>query len=161
MAQNDISSYYDNGENAEKFREIDKFLELTDRFTKQNPFSRLVGSFVHKKPDAGKARVSMLLEKDGLDAVYEDLMHCTRIERSELYIGERYVFVQGRLMVRIKDIKKHYAAEEKNADDIAYFYRIEVSDEAGEETIDLRKLSVISVQRQQQVDMIDKLIGQN
>ena len=160
MAQNEMTAYYDNGgEQAEKFREIDKFLELTDRFSKQSAFGRLVGTFMHKKAEPSKARVGMILEKDGLDAVYEDLMHCTRIERSDVYIGKRYVFVQGKFMVRISDIKKHYAAEETVGEDKAYFYRVDVEDEAGSDSLDLRSLSVISVQRKLQEEAISQYLG--
>ena len=150
---------------ADKYTEIDKFLQLTERFCKKGIGSiadKVVSKFGrknHSKPMSALKRAVNIIGADGIEAVYDDLMHCTRVDRSDIYIGAVYLFRQGYFMCRLKDIKKCYVYNSDNTEDIAYFCYVDISDETGDETFELRSLSVLKVQRQLQFDEIRKLIG--
>ncbi|MBQ8967718.1 hypothetical protein [Ruminococcus sp.] len=195
--KNNISFYERGGEQAEKFREIDKFLGLSAHANKQNAKKTRVtgwtvgllgaaaaaglgvllgrpvfyigaavflvigfyfGYFKFRKPYTPLLRTEKIIETDGIDRVYEDLMHCERIDRSEVYIGEYYLFRQNNFMVRMSDVRKCYVSNIESGDDVEYYCMVDVSDEVGAETLELRKLSAIKVQRQKQFEQINKPI---
>ncbi|SFD01930.1 hypothetical protein [Ruminococcus albus] len=151
--------------NADKYTEVDKFLQLTERFCKKGIGSianKVASKFSRKnasKPMSALKRTVNIIGADGIDAVYDDLMHCSKLERSDVYIGAKYLFRQGNYMCRLKDIKKCYVYNSENAEDIAYFCYVDISDETGDETLEIRTLSALKVQRQLQFDEINKLIG--
>ena len=86
---------------ADKYTEIDKFLQLTERFCKKGIGSiadKVVSKFGrknHSKPMSALKRAVNIIGADGIEAVYDDLMHCTRVDRSDIYIGAVYLFRQG------------------------------------------------------------------
>ena len=150
---------------ADKYTEVDKFLQLTERFCKKgigsiaNKFASKFGRKNDSKPMSALKRAVNIIGADGIDAVYDDLMHCTKLDRSDVYIGEKYLFRQGSFMCRLKDIKDCYVYNSENTEDIAYFCHVDISDETGDETLEIRTLSALKVQRQLQFDEIRKLIG--
>lgn len=149
---------------ADKYTEVDKFLQLTERYCKKSigSIANKVGSKLgiknHSKPYSSLQRAVKIIRADGIDGVHDDLMHCTRADRSDVYIGKNYLFRQGSFMCRLKDIKKCYVHKDDSGEDILYYFYADISDEAGEETLELRKLSVLKVQRDQQFDEIIDLI---
>ncbi|MBP5269176.1 MAG: hypothetical protein J6Z29_11550 [Ruminococcus sp.] len=150
---------------ADKYTEVDKFLQLTERFCKKGIGSianKVASKFSRKnvsKPMSALKRAVNIIGADGIDTVYDDLMHCSKLERSDVYIGAKYLFRQGNYMCRLKDIKKCYVYDSGNTEDIAYFCYADISDETGDETFELRTLSVLKVQRQLQLEELIKLIG--
>ncbi len=194
----DKNIFYDKlGADADKYREIDKFLRLTERFggksaAKSRTISLVIALagaavcvgiallFGQTKAYVGAAvfvvigivfgfvlnggkssemeRAKSIINSDGVQAVYDDLMHCTRIERSDVFIGSRYLFRQGKFMFRMSDVKKCYISTETSGDDTEYYCEADISDEIGSETFELRKLSAIKVQRQNQFEAINKPI---
>ncbi|ADU21093.1 hypothetical protein [Ruminococcus albus] len=150
---------------ADKYTEVDKFLQLTERYCKKGlgAIASKVGSKLGLKnssrPYSSLQRAVKIINADGIEGVYDDLMHCTRVERCDIFIGKSYLFRQNNFMCRIKDIKKCYILKEESGDDILYHCYADISDEAGDETLELRKLSALKVQRLLQFDEIRKLIG--
>ena len=148
---------------ADKYTELDKFLQLTERFSKMNlgpmKLANKVGSkfglFKHSKPYSALQRTLKIVEADGIEEVYDDLMHSERIQRSDIFIGKKYLFRQGNYMIRMKDVERCYVMDEKTGDDRLYYCYVDVSDETGSEKLEIRKLSALTVQRQQQFDMIN------
>ena len=150
---------------ADKYTEVDKFLQLTERFCKKGIGSianKVASKFSRKnasKPMSALKRAVNIIGADSIEAVYDDLMHCTKLERSDVYIGAKYLFRQGNYMCRLKDIKKCYVYNSDNTEDIAYFCYADISDETGDETLEIRTLSALKVQRQLQLDELRKMIG--
>lgn len=181
----------------EKFREIDRFLMLSERQSNDNTkqiklwgrvggvggtllfvgialatgstkpyFAAAVfaalgiyfGYIMHKKPLTSLLRTERIVETDGIESVYSDFKNSVRIERSDLYIGERYIFKKGDLMVRLSDVRRCYISNDEGEIGMEYFCDIDVSDETGSETLELRKLSSSPEQRQKQFNMINKPI---
>ena len=148
---------------ADKYTEVDKFLQLTERFRKINPstmkLANRVGSkfglFKHSKPYSALQRAVKIINADGIDAVYDDLMHSERIERSDVFVGKKYLFRQGCFMLRMKDVNSCYIKQDESGDDRPFYCYADVIDEAGSETLEIRKLSTLTVQRQQQYEMIN------
>lgn len=191
------SLYSNGGGQAEKFREIDKFLKLTERQTNDNTkkiktWGRVAGAvgtvlfviiglatgsakayigaalflaigvyfgfIMHKKPYMPLVRTEKIIEIDGIENVHYDLMHCSRIERSDLYISEHYLFKQGNYMVRLSDVRRCYISNEEGSEGTEYYCDIDISDETGTETLELRRLSTSNEQRQKQFEAINKPI---
>ncbi|EGC03589.1 MULTISPECIES: hypothetical protein [Ruminococcus] len=159
MKNKDAFPYEKTGANADKFAEIDKFLQLNARFSGgMNKFKTVLGSFVNRGGKAPLERAKNIVNSDGIDSVYDDLMHCTRIDRCDIFIGKKYIFKQGMFVFRMSDVRECYIVDEASGDDNEYHCMVDISDETGTDTLELRKLSIIKVQRQQQFETINKPI---
>ena len=159
MKNNDAFSYEKTGANADKYAEIDKFLQLNARFSGGiRKLKNYLGSIINRGGGSMLERANNIVNNDGVESVYDDLMHCTRIDRCDVYIGSKYIFRQGMFLFRMSDVSKCYIIDETQGDDTEYHCVADISDETGTDTLELRKLSVIKVQRQQQFEMISKPI---
>lgn len=85
-------------------------------------------------------RANIIIRKDGLEKVYNDLVHAKHIKFTQMYIGDEYIFKKDDLMFRIKDIRKTYIRVESDDDGFTYYYASTyLHDEMGILCVDIRK----------------------
>ena len=110
------------------------------------------------KPFPDVVRTEKIIAADGLENVYDDLMHISRIADTSVYIGDRYLFKKGKVLLRIKDIRRTYIRVESDDDGNSYYASVEAFDEAGIITMDLKILSGLQKKRQQTFEMLTRPI---
>ena len=91
-------------------------------------------------------RAKLIISQDGIDTVYGDLLKAKYIRESELMVGKRYLFGEGNMMVRLKDIKGIY----KHTTGGKYpkrYAMAEVIDESGTEPMKLETLPSFGMER--------------
>ncbi|WP_295152763.1 hypothetical protein [uncultured Ruminococcus sp.] len=110
------------------------------------------------KPFPDVVRTEKIIAADGLENVYDDIMHISRIADTSVYIGDRYLFKKGKVLLRINDIRRTYIRVESDDDGNSYYASVEAFDEAGIITMDLKTLSGLQKKRQQTFEMLTRPI---
>ena len=92
--------------------------------------------------DTDKVRADRIINADGLEMVYGDLRDASPLGMSMAYLGERFIFVKGRSMYRITDVKKVFLRVEQGHEDTPtrYIASIYGKDESGIFTCDIQVL---------------------
>jgi hypothetical protein len=85
-------------------------------------------------------RANIIIRKDGLEKVYNDLVHAKHISFTQIYIGDEYIFKRDNLMFRIKDIRKMYIRDVSDDDSTTYYASAYLHDELGILCADLKIL---------------------
>ena len=60
---------------------------------------------ISRVPFPDEVRSKGIIEKDGLDAVYGDLLEAEPVEGTNIYVGRKYLFLKGQWVMRLADIK--------------------------------------------------------
>lgn len=100
----------------------------------------LVGYGSKEFPNA--KRVNALIDADGMQELYDDLMRAKSIPGTTAYTGGKYLFLRGDAVMRIADIKRFYIYESEGSDRHAeYHAAVEIEDEAGRDHFLLKELA--------------------
>ena len=99
------------------------------------------GRYYGRTPFEDVVRTEIIIDRDGLERVYDDLKHASRIAETSAYIGNEYIFINGKVMCRICDISDIYIREESDDDSTSFYASIKVRDDAGCTTLDLDSLT--------------------
>ena len=103
-----------------------------------------------KTPFPDVLRTNTIIEADGLENVYNDLMHVNCISNTAIYVGDEYIFKKNRVVLRIRDVERTYIRVESSDDGTSYYAAVEVFDEIGRLSIDIKPLSGITRNKRQQ-----------
>ena len=110
------------------------------------------------KPFPDVVRTDNIISADGLENVYNDLMHKSRIADTSVYLGDRYLYKKGKVMFRIRDIERTFIRVESDDDGNSYYASVEFFDEEGRITIDIKPLHGLAKKRQQTFEMLTRPI---
>ena len=104
-----------------------------------------------ERPFPDVLRTDTIIGADGLENVYNDLMHVDCISNTAVYVGDEYIFKKNRVVLRIRDIERTYIRVESSDDGNSYYAAVEVFDETGRLSIDIKPLSGITKNKRQQI----------
>lgn len=102
-----------------------------------------------KKPFPDVERVNSIIERDGLENVYNDLVHAKHIDFTYIHVGDEYLFKRGKVMCRIKNIARTYIRVVSDDDSTSYYASIEAYDETGKLNIDIKQLTEFTSKNRQ------------
>ena len=86
-------------------------------------------------------RSDRIISADGLEKVYDDLVHARQLQGTKILLGCTYIFKKGDCLYRIRDISRFFIREESDDDGTTYFACAEVRDESGIKKVDIVTLS--------------------
>ena len=93
-----------------------------------------------REPFPELERANIIIRKDGLEKVYNDLVHARHISFTQIYLGDEYIFKKDDLMFRIKDIRKTYIRVESDDDSTTFYASAYLHDEMGILCVDIETL---------------------
>lgn len=102
-----------------------------------------------KTPFPDVVRVNSIIDRDGLENVYNDLVHAKHIDFTYIHVGDEYLFKRGKVMCRIKNIARTYIRVVSDDDSTSYYASIEAYDETGKLNIDIKQLTEFTSKNRQ------------
>ena len=106
--------------------------------------------FYGKKPFIEVVRTDAIIDRDGLENVYNDLKHAVQIPDTPAYLGDEYLFMRGKVMCRIRDISDVYIRVVSDDDSTTYYASVRVYDETGNTILDLTTLKGFLAKKRQE-----------
>ena len=86
-------------------------------------------------------RSDNIISADGLENVYNDLMHAQQIGKTKIFMGETYLFNRNDCLYRIRDIQQLYIRVVRGDDSTTYYACAKIIDESGTRNLNLKTLS--------------------
>ena len=97
-----------------------------------------------ENPDPDMVTCENIIGIDGLENIHEDYMNAVEFTKQSV-IGEKYIFMRKRTLVRIKNIECAEICEIVESDEdgyiYKYFFNLHINDEMGERDYQIERLS--------------------
>lgn len=94
----------------------------------------------YKEPHQDMLTCRNILDRDGIETVYKDFA-ASKYVCDRVRVGEKYLFIEGQTVVRIKDIIKADLEIARGDEDGGIYYMTTVRDELGERKYRVRNLT--------------------
>lgn len=114
---------------------------------------------ISRVPFPDEVRSKGIIEKDGLDAVYGDLVEAEPVEGTNIYVGRKYLFLKGQWVMRLADIKALELHDYRSKENRFITARAEFGDEFGSGSIELMRLPENEYKKQAMFKKISDSIG--
>lgn len=106
-----------------------------------------------------EVRSKGIMEADGLDAVYDDLLEAGPFKDSDIYVGRKYVFLKGRCVIRLADIESLVIYKDSGEDIDRYYAEAKVTDGFSDDRVKLTDLPGNEIKRAEVFGGIKQYIG--
>lgn len=102
-------------------------------------------------------RTRIIIERDGMDAVYVDLVKAKPLGKGETYSGGKYLFTRGKAMCRLENVQSiDIETVSRGRNGRVYYAAAEVADEIGVSRQKLEVLTGLGSMRYKQLETLRK-----